>query len=171
MIDKTGVKAVLAKYNMADTEFEFISLDGGWELDTSDAVAAQMRDAGVNVKRTVMPGSTFWNDWQKYPFSSTTWNHRPLAVQNMSYAYTTTGSWNETGMASKEFDDAMAKALSLADADKRREVMAVMEKILQDEGFIVQPFWRSLFRHAKANVVGAEMHPSFEHHHYQWSLA
>ena len=169
--DKTGVKAVLEKYKLADKEFEFISLDGGFELDTSDAVAAQLRDAGVNVKRTVMPGSTFWNDWQKYPFSSTTWNHRPLAVQNMSLAYTSTGSWNESGMANKEFDDAMAKALALADADKRREVTAVLEKILQDEGYIIQPYWRSLFCHAKANVKGVDMHPSFEHHHYQWSIA
>ncbi len=171
VFDKAGVKAVLAKYKLDDKEFEFISLDGGFELDTSDAVAAQLRDAGVNVKRTVMPGSTFWNDWQKYPFSSTTWNHRPLAVQNMAYAYTSTGSWNESGMANKDFDDAMVKALSLADADKRREVMVTLETILQSEGYIIQPYWRSLFRHAKKNIVGAEMHPSMEHHHYQWSLA
>lgn len=169
--DKAGVKDVLAKYNLADAEFEFISLDGGFELDTSDAVAAQLRDAGVNVKRTVMPGSTFWNDWQKYPFSSTTWNHRPLAVQNMAYAYTTTGSWNETGMANADFDAAMTAALGLADADKRREQAAIMEQILQDEGFIIQSYWRSLYRHAKANIIGAEMHPSLEHHHSQWSLA
>jgi peptide/nickel transport system substrate-binding protein len=169
--DKEGVAAVLAKYKMTDTEFELISLDGGFELDTTDAVAGELRKAGVKVKRTVMPGSTFWNDWQKYPFSSTTWNHRPLAVQNMSLAYTSTGSWNESGMANKEFDDAMAKALGLADADKRREVTAVLEKILQDEGYIIQPYWRSLFRHAKPNVKGMEMHPSFEHHHYLWSLA
>ena len=171
VIDKAGVKAVLTKHNMTDTEFEFISLDGGWELDTSDAIAAQMRDAGVNVKRTVMPGSTFWNDWQKYPFSSTTWNHRPLAVQNMSLAYTSTGSWNETGMANAEFDAAMTKALGLADANARREVTAVLEKILQDEGYIIQSFWRSLFRHAKPNVVGVVMHPALEHHHAEWSLA
>ncbi len=171
VINPAGLKAVLAKAGMADTEFEFISLDDGWEAATSDAIAAQMRDAGANIKRTVMPGSTFWNDWQKYPFSSTTWNHRPLAVQNMSLAYTSTGSWNESGMANKDFDAAMVEALTLADADKRRVVAAKLEQILQDEGYIVQPFWRSLFRHAKANVVGMEMHPSFEHHHYQWSLA
>ncbi len=169
--DKAGVKDVLAKHNLADAEFEFISLDGGFELDTSDAVAAQLRDAGVNVKRTVMPGSTFWNDWQKYPFSSTTWNHRPLAVQNMQYAYTSTGSWNETGMANADFDAAMTAALALADGEKRREQAAILEKILQDEGYIIQPYWRSLYRHAKPNVVGAVMHPSMEHHHYLWSLA
>jgi peptide/nickel transport system substrate-binding protein len=170
-IDPAALKPALEAAGLADAEFELISLDDGWEAATSDAVAAQLRDAGANVKRTVMPGSTFWNDWQKYPFSSTTWNHRPLAVQNMSLAYTSTGSWNETGMANPEFDAAMAKALSLADADKRREVMVTLETILQDEGFIVQPFWRSLFRHARENVVGAEMHPSMEHHHYKWSLA
>jgi peptide/nickel transport system substrate-binding protein len=171
VINPAGLKDVLAKAGLADAEFEFISLDDGWEAATSDAIAAQMRDAGANIKRTVMPGSTFWNDWQKYPFSSTTWNHRPLAVQNMSLAYTSTGSWNESGMANADFDAAMAQALSLADADKRREVMVKLETILQDEGYIVQPFWRSLFRHAKENVVGVEMHPSFEHHHYKWSLA
>jgi peptide/nickel transport system substrate-binding protein len=168
--DPAGLKPALEAAGMADTEFELISLDDGWEAATSDAIAAQMRDAGANVKRTVMPGSTFWNDWQKYPFSSTTWNHRPLAVQNMSLAYTSTGSWNETGMASPEFDAAMAKALSLADADARREVMVTLQSILQDEGYIVNPFWRSLFRHAREGV-NVDMHPSFEHHHYKWSIA
>ncbi|MGL6211557.1 MAG: ABC transporter substrate-binding protein, partial [Paracoccaceae bacterium] len=165
-VNAAGLMPALEAAGLKDAEIEIISLDDGWEAATTDAVAAQLRDAGANVKRTVMPGSTFWNDWQKYPFSSTTWNHRPLAVQNMSLAYTSTGSWNETGMASPEFDAAMAKALSLADADARREVMVTLQTILQDEGYIIQPFWRSLFRHAKAGV-NIDMHPSFEHHHYK----
>ena len=76
---------------------------------------------------------------------------------------------HETGMASPEFDAAMAAALSLADADARREVMVTLETILQDEGYIIQPFWRSLFRHAREGV-NVDMHPSFEHHHYKWSV-
>ena len=170
VIDAAGLKPALAAAGLAETELEIISLDDGWEAATTDAVAAQLRDAGAIIKRTVMPGSTFWNDWQKYPFSSTTWNHRPLAIQNMDYAYTSTGSWNETGMANPDFDAAMAKAKSLADADARREVMVTMETILQDEGVIIQPFWRSLYRHAKEGV-NVDMHPSFEHHHYKWSIS
>ena len=168
-VDAAALMPALEAADMAATEFEIISLDDGWEAATTDAVAAQLRDAGMTIKRTVMPGSTFWNDWQKYPFSSTTWNHRPLAVQNMSLAYTSTGSWNETGMASPEFDAAMVQALSLADADARRDVMSTLQTVLQDEGYIIQPFWRSLFRHAKAGV-NIDMHPSFEHHHYKWSI-
>ena len=161
----------LAAAGLADAELELISIDDAWQAATCDAIAAQLRDAGVNIKRTVLPGSTFWNDWQKYPFSGTTWNHRPLAVQNMSLAYTSTGSWNETAIASPEFDALMAQALSIADADARRVICGQMEKILQDEAVMVQPYWRSLFMHTKTNVVGVEMHPSFEHHHYQWSLS
>lgn len=167
-IDPAGLMPALKAAGLDATEFEIISLDDGWEAATTDAVAAQLRDAGANVKRTVMPGSTFWNDWQKYPFSSTTWNHRPLAVQNMSYAYTSTGSWNETGMANADFDAAMVKALALDNAEARAEVMVTLETILQDEGHIIQPFWRSLFRHAKEGF-NVDMHPSFEHHHYKWS--
>ena len=169
-IDPAALKPALEAAGLADKELEIISLDDGFEAATTDAVAAQLRDAGANIKRTVMPGSTFWNDWQKYPFSSTTWNHRPLAVQNMSLAYTSTGSWNETGMANADFDAAMTKALALDNADARREVMVTLETILQDEGYIIQPYWRSLFRHAKEGVK-VEMHPSFEHHHYKWSVA
>jgi peptide/nickel transport system substrate-binding protein len=169
-VDAAGLKAALAAAGLADTELEVISLDDGWEANSTAAVVSQLSDAGAKVKHTVMPGSTFWNDWQKYPFSSTTWNHRPLAVQNMSLAYTSTGSWNETGMANPDFDAAMTAALALADADKRREQMVILETILQDEGYIIQPFWRSLFHHNKEGV-NVEMHPSFEHQHYKWSVA
>ena len=169
-IDPAGLRPALEAAGMADAEFELISLDDGWEAASTDAVAAQLRDAGANIKRTVMPGSTFWNDWQKYPFSSTTWNHRPLAVQNMALAYTSTGSWNETGMSNPEFDAAMTRALALAEADDRRNEMITLQTILQDEGYIIQPFWRSLYRHAR-DGVNIDMHPSFEHHHYKWSLA
>ena len=71
----------MAEAGMADYEHELISIDDDWRKNTTDAVAAQLRDAGIKVKRTILPGSTFWNDWAKYPFSSTNWNHRPFATQ------------------------------------------------------------------------------------------
>lgn len=169
VIDPAALKPALEAAGLGATEFELISLDGGFEFDSAANIVAQLAAAGAVIKHSALPGSTFWNDWQKYPFSATGWNHRPLAVQNMSLAYTSTGSWNETGMANPEFDAAMTKALSLADADARREVMVTLETILQDEGYLIQPFWRSLFRHHK-ETVNVDMHPSFEHHHYKWSM-
>ena len=79
--DPAKAKALMAEAGMADYEHELISIDDDWRKNTTDAVAAQLRDAGIKVKRTILPGSTFWNDWAKYPFSSTNWNHRPFATK------------------------------------------------------------------------------------------
>jgi peptide/nickel transport system substrate-binding protein len=167
-VDPAAAKAALEAAGHGATEFELISLDDTWQAQTCDAVAAQIRDAGISIKRTILPGSTFWNDWLKYPFSATEWNMRPLGVQVLALAYKSGVAWNETAFANPEFDALLAKAMSIADADERRTVMADIEKLMQDEGVIIQPYWRSIFRHFKDKVKGADMHPTFEHHHYKW---
>ncbi len=166
--DPAAAKAMLAETAYADHEFELISIDDGWQTATCDAVAAQIRDAGINIKRTVLPGSTFWNDWTKYPFSATEWNMRPLGVQILALAYRSGEAWNEAAFSNAEFDALLAEALALPDADKRREVMAKIEQVMQDQGVLIQPYWRSLYRHANEKVKDAPMHATFEHHHYKW---
>lgn len=161
-VDPAGAKALIEEAGMADFEHELISIDDGYRKDTTDAVAAQLRDAGINVKRTVLPGSTFWNDWAKYPFSSTNWNHRPLGVQIWALAYRSGEAWNEFGWSSAEFDENLTKALATADVEARRELMAVGQKMIQDAGVTIQPYWRSLYNHTKSNLVGGEHHISYE---------
>jgi len=164
VVDPTGAKAAMDAAGEADFEHELISIDDGWQTATCDAVAAQVRDSGIKIKRTILPGSTFWNDWTKYPWSATEWNMRPLGVQVLALAYKSGVAWNETAFNNAEFDTLLAEANSIADADKRRVVMAKIEKIMQDQGVLIQPYWRSLFRHYKENVRGTEMHPTFEIH-------
>ncbi len=160
--DPEGALALMQEAGMADFEHDLISIDDTWRKNTSDAAAAMMRDAGINVNRTIIPGATFWNDWTKYPLSTTDWAQRPLGVQVLALAYRTGEPWNETAFSNAEFDTLLADALSIADADQRRVVMAKLQKIMQDEGVIIQPYWRSIYRHHKQNVIGAEMHPTFE---------
>ncbi|MEL6618572.1 MAG: ABC transporter substrate-binding protein [Pseudomonadota bacterium] len=162
--DPAGAKALMEEAGMGDYEHELISIDDTWRKNTSDAVAGQLRDAGIAVRRTILPGSTFWNDWAKYPYSTTDWAQRPLGVQVLALAYRSGEPWNESAFANDEFDTLLAEALSIADADKRRDVMAKLQKIMQDEGVVIQPYWRSIYRHYKPGVVGAEMHPTFEIH-------
>jgi len=167
-VDGAAAKAAMDAAGHADTEFELISIDDAWQAASCDAAAAQISDAGINITRTVLPGSTFWNDWANYPFSATEWNMRPLGVQVLALAYKSGVAWNETAFSNAEFDALLAEANSISDADARREVMAKIQTIMQDEGVMIQPFWRSLYRHYRAGVNGAEMHPTFEHHHYKW---
>ena len=161
--DPEGAKKLMEEAGMGDYEHELISLDAGYRKDTTDAVADMLRKAGINVKRTVLPGSTFWNDWVKYPYSSTNWNHRPLGVQVLALAYRSGEAWNEAGFENADFDAALAEALATPDVEARRKIMEKVQSIMQDEGVMVQPYWRSLTNFTKSNVGGCTHHITFEY--------
>lgn len=152
-----------------DTELELLSIDDDWRKNTTDAVASELRAAGIPVKRTVLPGSTFWNDWAKYPFSSTNWNHRPLGTQVLGLAYRSGEAWNESGFANAEFDALLEEANSIADAGKRKAVMSKIQAIMINEGVTIQPYWRTLTRHHVDGLVGTDMHIAYLPQIYKWA--
>jgi peptide/nickel transport system substrate-binding protein len=156
--DPAKAKALMDEAGMGDFEHEVQSIDDDWRRNTTAAVVAQLNDAGIKAKHTVLPGSTFWNDWTKYAFSSTNWNHRPLGTQVLGLAYRSGVAWNEAGFANEEFDALLSEANSLADVDARREVMGKLQAIMIDEGVTIQPYWRTAIRHHRENMVGVEKH-------------
>ncbi|WP_114284067.1 ABC transporter substrate-binding protein [Candidatus Halocynthiibacter alkanivorans] len=162
--DVDKARALAATSGHGDTELELISIDGDWRKDTTDAIGAQIRDAGFKVKRTVIPGATFWNDWTKYPFSTTNWGPRPLGVQVLVLAYKTGGSWNESGHSNPEFDTLLEEAVGVFDPDKRRALMVKLQTILQDSGAIIQPFWMTQALHHTDKVNNYERHQFREMH-------
>ena len=169
--DPAGARALMEEAGMADFEHELISIDDDWRRNSADAVAAQLRDAGIPVRRNVLPGSTFWNDWTKYPFSTTDWNHRPLGTQALALAYKSGAAWNETAYSNPDFDAKLAEANSIADVDARRQVMGDLERIMLEDGVVIQPYWRSLYRHTRPGVTGMDMHIAYIPQLYKWALA
>jgi len=162
--DLEKAKALMTEAGLMDHEFDLISYDAEYVKNPGDVIAAQLREAGFKVKRTVIPGSSFWNDWTKYPWSTTEWNMRPLGIQIIAIAYRTGEAWNESAYSDPEFDKMVNAALAVADAGKRKELMKDIEAKLQDSGILIQPFWRSLYRHHADYVKGLKMHQTFELH-------
>ena len=163
--DKAGAMALMKEAGMADYEHELISIDDAWRRDATDAVGEELRSAGIKVKRTIIPGSSFWNNWTQYPYSTTSWNMRPLGVQIYALAYRSGEAWNETAFSDAEFDSLLAESLKVADADQRSKLAAKMEAILQDSGIMIQPTWRKLYKTIAPGVNGmGGMHPSYEMH-------
>ncbi|WP_245243249.1 ABC transporter substrate-binding protein [Pararhodobacter sp. SW119] len=166
--DPARAAEMIAEEGLADHEFELISIDDAWQAATCDNVAAQIRAAGINIQRTILPGATFWNDWLNYPFSSTEWNMRPLGVQVLNLAYRSGVAWNEAGYSNPEFDALLDQANGIADADERREVMLEIQRLMREDGVLIQPYWRSLYRNMRPEIRGAEMHPTFEVRYQQY---
>ena len=162
--NRDEARKLLDEAGQSAHEFELISVDVEWQKSTADAIAAQMREAGLNIKRTVLPTSTFWNDWAKFPFSCTEWLGRPLGVQVLALAYRSGQAWNESGFSNEEFDTLLNQALATPDAEARRPIMEKVETILRDEGIIIQPYWRSVYRSFREGVHGCEQHQALEQH-------
>ena len=169
--DPAKAKELMDASGHGDFEHELRSLESGFWKDTCDAVAAQLRDAGIKVKRTLMPGSTFWNDWAKFPYSATNWNHRPLGTQVLGLAYRSGEAWNEFAWNNAEFDALLAEANSLANADERRVVMGKIQALIIEEGVTCQPYWRYVQRHHVEGLVGCDMHIAYLPQIYKWGWA
>jgi peptide/nickel transport system substrate-binding protein len=131
-----------------------------WEEAATTVMAEMWKAVGIRVKINVMPANSYWSVWTKLPFGFTSWAHRPLGVMTYSLAYRSGVPWNESSYSNPEFDMLLNEAEGLLDVDKRRAVMAKLEKLLQDDGPIVQPLWRVIQTGYDKRVKGFRMHPT-----------
>ena len=169
--DPDAAFGLLAEAGMAAHVFTLVSLDDAWQALSCDVVAAQMHDAGIKVERQIRPGTEYWPHWRDYAFSATSWNMRPLGVQVLRLAYKSGAPWNESGFANATFDAALTRALAIVDATERQKVMIELETILRDEAVIIQPYWRTLTRHAIPAARGMDVTPTPVHRHHLWWIA
>ncbi len=131
-----------------------------WEPIAVQGLVEQWKAAGIRCKINIMPSSQYWEVWTKVPLGFTSWTHRPLGVMVLGLAYRTGVPWNESDYANPEFDRLLTEADGLLDVDERREVMHKLETIMQEDGPIVQPLWRSVFSFWDKKVKGFKHHPT-----------
>ncbi len=160
--DPDAAHALMEEAGMADFEHELISIDDDWRRNTADTAAALLTDAGIKVRRTIVPGAVYWNNWASFPFSTTDWGHRPLGVQTYALAYRSGQVWNEFGWSNAEFDTTLEEALATLDIEKRRVLMHRCQQLVRDEGVTVQPYWRRLYNHTIAGLAGGGHHIALE---------
>ncbi|MEK9571381.1 MAG: ABC transporter substrate-binding protein [Paracoccaceae bacterium] len=161
--------ALVKEIGLENYEHTLYSLDDVWRKNTADAVAAQLRDAGFQINRKVVPGSTYWERWKEFPFSTTNWDHRPFATQVWKLAYHSDGAWNEFGWSNKEFDNLLDKANSLISADERRETAGQCQAKIAEDGVTIQPYWRDINRCHRPEVC-CDQHISNHPHFYKWGF-
>jgi peptide/nickel transport system substrate-binding protein len=142
-----------------DLEFT-VSNDRPYYPILAQAMVRQWADVGIRVKIKVIPAAMYWDVWNKVPMGLTPWFHRPLGIMALGLAYRTGAPWNESSYSNPEFDRLLDKAEGILDVEKRREIMTEVEKIMQEDGPIVQPFWLTLYTFLDKRVKGFRMHPT-----------
>lgn len=131
-----------------------------WQSIAAQGMVEQWAEAGIRVSLAVLPAAQWWDVWDKVDLGYTVWYHRPLGFMTLSLAYRSGAPWNAPEWSDKEFDDLLTQAEGTVDVDKRREIMAKIEAIMQERGPVVQPFWRSVFTFYDKRVRGFQMHPT-----------
>jgi peptide/nickel transport system substrate-binding protein len=134
--------------------------DPSWEQAAVEAMVEQWKAAGIRAKINVLPSSKFWEVWDKVPFGFTEWTHRPLGFMVLALAYRTGVPWNESAYSNRQFDELLSKAEGTLDVDKRKVILGELEKIMQEDGPIAQPLWRSVYAPYDKRVQGFHIHPT-----------
>src|SRR4029450_9377245 len=145
--------------NGIDTEIA-CKPDPAVELLAVQALVEQWKGAGIRVEVNGMPSRGFGEVWTKVPFGFTGWTHRPLGTMVLGLAYRTGVPWNESRYSNKDFDTLLPEAEGTLDVAKRREIMAKLEAILQDDGPMVQPTWSSEVTFLDRRIKGFKIHPT-----------
>lgn len=160
--DVEKAKALLAEAGHAEgLDLEIACrVSPNWELRAVEDMVAQWATAGIRVKINNMPSASYWDVWDKVPFGFTEWIHRPLETMVLSLAYRSGVPWNESGYANPEFDALLTQAEGTVDVEERRQLVEQLERILQQDGPIVQPLWRARFGAYDQRVKGFVMHPT-----------
>jgi len=163
--DVAKAKKLLAEAGYKDGIKLTIDLNNNapWELTAAAAMKEMWRPAGIEVVLNPMPGSQYWEVWDKTAFGITSWTHRPLGVMVLNLGYRSGVPWNETAHANPAFDAALDDATGTLDVRERTQKMEKVETILQQDAVISQPLWRSVFTAGTGKVKGFEMHPTIYH--------
>ena len=137
--------------------------DPPWEVAAVQAMAQMCEPAGIRIKINVMPSAQYWEIWDKADFGFTAWTHRPLGVMVLNLGYRSGVPWNESHHNNPEFDKLLDVASATLDLNERRIHMEALQNMMQADGVIAQPFWRSVFAAGNKRVQGYKIHPTLYH--------
>ncbi len=164
--DLEGAKALLAEAgypNGIELTMRTVS-DPKWESNVALAMREQLAEAGITLNVEVLPGGTYWERWDTWPYSITVWVARPLGVQVLSLAYRSGVPWNETNYNNPAFDAALDRAEATLDLEERKVIVAELQKMMQDDAILTLPFWLKIFTAANQRVNGFAYHSARELH-------
>jgi peptide/nickel transport system substrate-binding protein len=151
LIQKAGMEGKEIVLTLGNTQ-------GTWEQDTAQALQAQCKEAGINIKLNVLPTSQYWEQWDKGPFSLTFWTHRPLAVMLHKLAYRSDAKWNESAFRNAEYDAALDAAIGSPDPKEAAKKMKTCQQLLVDNAVMVQPYWTKVATGGDKKVQNFPVH-------------
>ena len=132
-------------------------------VDAAQLIAASAKEAGINIEVVREPKDGYWsNVWNKKGWSACYWGGRPTEDWMFSAAYTNDTEWNDTAWkgteSSAKFNDIVVAARAELDDNKRRDMYAECQRLINDDGGTICPMFANYINaHSKKLAHGSSV--------------
>lgn len=135
----------------------------GWHKTLGEAMAEQMKEAGIRLTVDMVPEAEFEAKARTAPFAIETWPHFTLGTQSLSKAYAKEGLLMGAHFESESFEAALDAAEATLEIGKRRLRMNKVLRILQKNFVMIQPLFVPVYAISSKRVRGFSTHPTLLH--------
>lgn len=136
-LKKAGMSNLKIQFHAAETGF-------GGSIDAGQLMRETARAAGIDVEVIREPDDGYWsNVWMVKPFSACYWSGRPTENWMFSQIYAADASWNDTYWKHDKFNKLLLAGRAELDTAKRRDIYVEMQQIVNMEGGVCLPLFRS----------------------------
>lgn len=127
----------------------------------AEALAAQWAEAGISITIEPQEEAVYYADdgWLEVDLGITPWGSRPSPQIYLDVAYTSGAVWNEAHFSDEEMDEQIEIAGSSTDEAVRTEAYREIQRILNERGPVIIPYFFAQFGVTAANVDGVAVHP------------
>ncbi|MEX0970314.1 MAG: ABC transporter substrate-binding protein [Paracoccaceae bacterium] len=148
-LQQSGLDSIEVELSASEAAF-------GGAVDAALLIANSAAPAGININVIREPNDGYWsNVWMVKPWSASYWGGRPVEDQMLSTAYATGAAWNDSFWSNERFDKVLVEARAELDTDKRREMYAELQTLLNTDGGVVVPMFAN-YVVAMTTAVGHE---------------
>ncbi|MGO4317914.1 ABC transporter substrate-binding protein [Agrobacterium sp. MCAB5] len=132
-LKQSGLNTIDIPLNVAEIGFPGATAAG-------ELYAASAKAAGINLKVSREPDDGYFERiWMKQPFCAAYWHQAITADARFTEAFLPKSPWNETHFSNPRFNELVVTARKTVDENSRAGMYHEMQKIIHDEGGLVNP--------------------------------
>ena len=162
--DPDGARTLLEAWaaetgNSLPLQVTLVSKNDEGEPAYAQALKEMAASAGFEIELDITEPSGYWNRWTQVDFGITSWVGRVLDTMVLPLGYVERATWNETRWSDNGFEVLLDLARTTLDVDARREVMCLIQRIMQEEGPIGISFFKKKWKIVRSNFQNVKALP------------
>lgn len=111
--------------------------------------------AGIDIQLVREPNDGYWsNVWRRKAFCAAAWGGRPTAGIMLATAFKSDAQLNDSNWRVPQFDTVLAQARTELNEQRRRELYAQCQRMINETGGCINPIFADVIDAARANVRG-----------------